>query len=153
MRNFARLSGLILGLGAFALAAAAEGDKANAARKASPSAPKAAGSIVLRSDHVSAHVLQDLIKQYQAAKLGTVELQPFSTVSALDAVHVGTADIAGSARAAMPDRVEEQGTNFYPLAWAAVVPIVPADNPVNDITLKQLHDLYLGRLTNWKDLG
>jgi phosphate transport system substrate-binding protein len=145
----ARLCGLILGLSA-GIACAAEGGAAKAAKK--PATPKAA-AIVLRSDHVTAHVLSDLIKQYQAAKLGTVELQPFSTISGLDAVHSGTADIAGSARAAMPDRAEEQGTNFYPLAWDAVVPIVTVANPVNDITLKQLHDLYLGRLTNWKELG
>jgi len=53
----------------------------------------------------------------------------------------------------MPDREEELGTNFYPLAWYAMVPIVDAENPVSNISLKQLHDLYLGRLTNWKDLG
>jgi len=34
-----------------------------------------------------------------------------------------------------------------------MVPIVAAGNPVSNISLKQLHDLYLGRLTNWKDLG
>jgi phosphate transport system substrate-binding protein len=33
------------------------------------------------------------------------------------------------------------------------VPIVAYDNPASNITLKQLHDLYLGRIANWKDLG
>jgi phosphate transport system substrate-binding protein len=150
-RNIARVYGLILGVCASALACAGETAKAPAAKKAPAAA--AAETIVLRSDHSTAHVLQDLIKQYQAAKLGKVELQPFSTISALDAVHAGTADAAGTARPAMPDRAEEQGTNFLPLAWYAMVPIVAADNPVSDISLKQLHDLYLGRLTNWKDLG
>src|SRR5262249_29482876 len=86
-------------------------------------------------------------------KLGKVELTPFSTISGLDAVHNGTANLAGTARAAMPDRAEEQGTNFYPIAWDALVPVVEATNPVNNVTLKQLHDMYLGRLTNWKELG
>jgi phosphate transport system substrate-binding protein len=80
-------------------------------------------------------------------------VQPFSTISALDAVNSGTADLAGSARVAMSDRVEEKGTNFYPVAWDAVVPIVAYDNPVSSITLKQLHDLYLGKINNWKELG
>jgi len=152
IRDFARCVGLTMGLCASAFAVAADG-KDKAAAKKPTEAKAAAETIVLRSDHATAHVLQDLIKQYQANKLGKVELQPFSTISALDAVHGGTADAAGSARSAMPDRAEEQGTNFLPLAWYAMVPIVAAENPVNDVSLKQLHDLYLGRLTNWKDLG
>jgi phosphate transport system substrate-binding protein len=152
--NAARLLGLILGVCASVCVIAAEGAKPKAAKKASTAEPKvAAATIVLRSDHATAHVLQDLVKDYQANKLGKIDLQPFSTISGLDAVHAGSADIAGSARPAMPDRSEEQGTNFYPLAWYAMVPIVAADNPVSDISLKQLHDLYLGRLTSWKDLG
>jgi len=158
IRNIARCVGLTLGLcaGAFAVAAdvGAGKDKAAAKKSAAAELKVAAGAaIVLRSDHATAHVLQDLIKQYQASKLGKVELQPFSTISALDAVHAGSADAAGSARPAMPERAEEQGTNFLPLAWYAMVPIVAAGNPVSNISLKQLHDLYLGRLTNWKDLG
>jgi phosphate transport system substrate-binding protein len=150
----ARLFGLILGACACALAGAAETDSAKpkAAKKASE--PKvAAQAIVLRSDHATAHVLADVVKQYQASKLGKVELTPFSTISGLDAVHAGTANVAGTARSAMPDRAEEQGTNFYPVAWDALVPVVEPNNPVSNISLKQLHDLYLGRLTNWKDLG
>lgn len=152
IRDFARCVGITLGLCASAFAVAADG-KDKAATTKSTESKTAADTIVLRSDHATAHVLQDLIKQYQTAKLGKVELQPFSTISALDAVHAGTADAAGSARSAMPERAEEQGTNFLPLAWYAMVPIVAAENPVNDISLKQLHDLYLGRLTNWKDVG
>ena len=147
---FGGLLGLILGVCACAPALAAD---AKPAKKAAAEPKVAAEAIVLRSDHATAHVLGDLIKQYQASKLGKVELQPFSTISGLDAVHAGSADVAGTARAAMPDRAEEQGTNFYPVAWYAIVPIVDAENPVGNISLKQLHDLYLGRLTNWKDLG
>ena len=152
----ARLLGLILGACVCVLAGAAEtgAAKPKAAKKATAAEPKVpAETIVLRSDHATAHVLADVVKQYQQAKLGKVELTPFSTISGLDAVHAGTANIAGTARSAMPDRAEEQGTNFFPIAWDALVPVVEPNNPVNNISLKQLHDLYLGRLTNWKDLG
>ena len=33
------------------------------------------------------------------------------------------------------------------------MPITSTRNPVSNISLKQLHDLYLGRLTDWHDLG
>jgi phosphate transport system substrate-binding protein len=110
-------------------------------------------TIILRGDHSTARALKDLVKQYEVSKQGKITLQPFSTVSGLDAVSTGTADVAGSARSAMPDRIEEKGINFYPVAWDAVVPIVSSDNPVSNVTLKQLHDIYLGRVNNWKDLG
>jgi phosphate transport system substrate-binding protein len=74
-------------------------------------------------------------------------------VSGLDAVNDGTVDIAGSSRPPMLERPEEKGTNFYPVAWDALVMITSPKNPVSDITLKQLHDLYLGHLTNWSELG
>ncbi len=110
-------------------------------------------SIVLRGDHSTTRIYEDLAKAFEKAGNGRVEVQPFSTISGLDAVHAGTADVAASARAAMPGRVEEQGTNFYPVAWDALVPIVAPSNPVTNISLKQLHDVYLGRISNWKELG
>jgi phosphate transport system substrate-binding protein len=109
-------------------------------------------TIIWRGDHATARIFRDLIKQYETTKQGKVTLQPFSTVSGMDAVAAGTADVAGSARASMHDRAEEQGTNFYPVAWDALVPITSAKNPVGAISLKQLYELYMGRLTDWKDL-
>src|SRR5450755_556800 len=124
-----------------------------AARAPKPAAPPAAAAIVLRGDHCTVRAFKDLVKQYEAGKQGVITLQPFSTISGLDAVNTGSADIAGSARPAMLDRAEEKSINFYPVAWDALVPITSAKNPVGNITLKQLHDLYLGRLTDWRDLG
>jgi len=123
-----------------------------AAPKAAPKAP-AQPPIVLRGDHTTARVVRDLVKQYEAGKQGKIEVQPFSTISGLDAVGAGSVDVAASARTAMPDRAEEKGINFFPLGWDALVAITSAKNPVSNITLKQLHDLYLGRLTDWTALG
>ena len=162
-----RLAGAILMCAcACALAQAPAADQPAAAKKAAPkaaapkaAAPKAAAkpaaqpAIVLRGDHTTARVVKDLVKQYEANKLGKVEVQPFSTISGLDAVGAGTVDVAASARTAMPDRSEEKGINFFPLGWDALVVITSAKNPLGNITLKQLHDIYLGRLTDWKDLG
>jgi phosphate transport system substrate-binding protein len=138
--NFTRLLCFIFALCVSLLVSAAE-----------KSAP--AVGIVLRGDHSTARALSGIVKQYEASKQGKVTVQPFSTISGLDAVNDGTADMAASARPAMPDRSEEKGINFYPVAWDALVPIVAAENPVSNVTLKQLHDIYLGRIDNWKDLG
>ena len=138
--NFTRLFSFVLVLCASLPATAAD-----------KSAP--AVGIVLRGDHSTARALSGIVRQYEASKQGKVTVQPFSTISGLDAVNDGSADMAASARPAMPDRAEEKGTNFYPVAWDALVPIVAAENPVSNVTLKQLHDIYLGRIDNWRDLG
>ena len=151
IRTLARRAGLLL-----ALSAAGAAYAAPARHHVPPNRPPVSAalpSIILRGDHSTTRIYEALARAFQKAGDGRVDVQPFSTISGLDAVHDGTADIAASARAAMPGRAEEQGTHFHPVAWDALVPIVSTANPVDNITLKQLHDVYLGRVTNWKDLG
>ena len=160
-------AGLLLGgtgNAAFAQAAAAAkpATAKPAAKPASKPAAKApaasklppAAAIVWRGDRATERAfMADLVKQYETAKLGKVTMEPFSTVSGIDAVHDGKADLAGSARPAMPGRVEETGLTFHPIAWEALVPITSPKNPVSNVSLKQLYDIYLGRIKSWKDLG
>ncbi len=39
------------------------------------------------------------------------------------------------------------------IALDAVLPIVHPQNPVNNLTLDQLRDIYAGNITNWKEVG
>lgn len=110
--------------------------------------------LVWRGDLTTARAfMTDIAKQYETQKQGKLVLQPFSTISGLDAVNFSTADIAGSARPAIPKRTEEAALTFYPIAFDAIVPITSPKNPVNKLSLKQLHDIFLGKLNNWKDVG
>ncbi|HEX7915155.1 substrate-binding domain-containing protein, partial [Rudaea sp.] len=110
--------------------------------------------IVWRGDRATERAfVADLAKQYELSKLGKVTMQPFSTISGIDAVNDGTADVAGSARPAMPGRAEETNLTFYPVAWEAMVPITSPKNPADSVSLKQLYDIYSGQLKSWKDLG
>jgi phosphate transport system substrate-binding protein len=150
-----RVLALLLGI-CLCIDASAEG----AAKKAAPAAPKAKAAavalptIIWRGDRATARAfVRELAKNYETAKLGKIELQPFNTISGLDAVADGSADIAGSARPPAPNRVEEKQLTFYPVIWDALVPITSPKNPVSTVTLKQLYDIYLGHLTNWKELG
>jgi phosphate transport system substrate-binding protein len=155
--------GLALALGANAAAFGAENAAAKAAapaaKRPAASAKKSAKapplpSLTWRGDQTTARAfMKDLAKEYETSKQGRFTLQPFSTISGLDAVHEGTVDIAGSARPPMPGRSEEVNTNFYPVAWDALVMVTSPKNPVGNVTLKQLHDIYLGRVTSWVDLG
>jgi len=135
-------------------AAAAPKKAATKTTKASK-APEPTGPVLVwRGDHnVARAFMKDWAADYEKTGQGRITLQPFSTISGLDAVSAGTADIAGSSRPPMPGRVEEQTTNFLPIAWDGLVMITSPKNPVSNLTLKQLHDIYLGQVTNWSDLG
>ena len=114
----------------------------------------AADDLVWRGDHATGRaVMDDLAKEYAKAKLGKITLQPFSTVSGLDAVSNGSADIGGSARGKFAQRSEEANLNFVPVALDAAVLVTHPKNPVRSLTLKQVYDIYFGRIKNWKDLG
>jgi len=49
--------------------------------------------------------------------------------------------------------VGERRVIMTPVAWDALVVIVNKNNPVSDISLEQLRKVYLGEITNWKELG
>jgi phosphate transport system substrate-binding protein len=110
--------------------------------------------LVIRGDLATFRGLVDAIAEaYEDAGKGEVDTQPFNTVSGIDATLNGTADIAASARPGFPGRAQEAGLDFKPVAWDALVMITSPDNPVDNITLKQLHDIYWGKITNWSELG
>lgn len=68
-------------------------------------------------------------------------------------------DFGGSCRLPLGDAAglrphrEESGIRTVPVAWDALVVIVHKDNPVDSLSLPQLRDLLLGRITSWSELG
>ena len=125
-----------------------------ASRNAAHSTFVAKARIVWRGDLVSARgYTSDLVDAFRKEKEGLLTVQPFSTVSGIDAVIDGSADIAGSARAMLETRDVERNLIFQPIALDAIVPVTHPKNPLNSITLAQLRQIYLGRISNWKDLG
>lgn len=111
-------------------------------------------ALTVRGDLVTSHGLVDaMVDTWQKAGNGCIEVQPFNTLSGIDAALDGSADIAASARASFPKRAQEVGLTFTPVAWDALAMIAHPSNPVSNLTLKQLHDIYYGKITNWKDVG
>ncbi len=56
---------------------------------------------------------------------------------------------------AQVQEAEREGVVFeeVPFANEGFVFFVNKDNPVDSITVQQLHDIYAGKITNWKELG
>jgi phosphate transport system substrate-binding protein len=69
-----------------------------------------------------------------------------------------TVDIANASRAMKEDEIEEaRAKGIEPVehvvAIDALAIITNLDNPVSELTIQQLSDMYTGRITNWKDVG
>ena len=67
-------------------------------------------------------------------------------------------DIAGASREMKPKEIETaRGRGVDPfetvVAYDGVAVIVNIDNPIDRLTIKQLHDIFTAKVTNWKDLG
>jgi phosphate transport system substrate-binding protein len=70
----------------------------------------------------------------------------------------GTVDIANASRQISPEEAKQaQAKGIQPkefvIARDAIAVIVNPANPVNRLTLRQLSDLYSGKISNWKELG
>lgn len=64
-----------------------------------------------------------------------------------------SADMGGTCRHKLAESPEENGVRLVPVAWDALVVVTHKDNPVDDISLQELRDIYEGKITNWSQLG
>lgn len=65
----------------------------------------------------------------------------------------GEIDIGGACRASIETHPAERGAYQIPIAWDALVVIVNKNNPIDNISFDQIKGLYLGKITNWQQLG
>ncbi|MCW8808954.1 MAG: substrate-binding domain-containing protein [Rhodanobacter sp.] len=110
-------------------------------------------TLIWRGDVATAQaVVNDVARAWERSGHGHIELQPFNTASGIDALASGAADLAGSARGS-DGSAEDANLTFTPVAWDALVIVTNASNHVHSLSLKQVHDIYYGRITNWSQLG
>ncbi|MEO5811034.1 MAG: substrate-binding domain-containing protein [Rhodanobacter sp.] len=113
----------------------------------------AAPSLIWRGDVATEEaIVSEAANAWEKTGHGHIELQPFNTASGIDAVSNGSADIAGSARGS-DGSSQNSGLTFTPVAWDALVLITNSANPVPTLTLKQVHDIYYGKITRWEEVG
>lgn len=71
----------------------------------------------------------------------------------------GTTDIAASSRPIKTSEVDKLKSRFattgyaYPIARDGLSVYLNTANPVKELTLAQIRDIYVGRITNWKQVG
>jgi len=70
----------------------------------------------------------------------------------------GTVDIANASRQIKLEEIDQAKSNGvnpveYIIARDAIAVIVNPENPVNELTLKQISDMYSGKISNWSEVG
>jgi phosphate transport system substrate-binding protein len=70
----------------------------------------------------------------------------------------GTVDIANASRQIKPEEAQEaEARGIQPVEFViardAIAVIVHPDNPVSQLTLQQISDVYSGRINNWREVG
>jgi len=63
-------------------------------------------------------------------------------------------DIGGTCRMTLPNEEKsELFASLHPVAWDALAIITHNKNPVSNLNMEQVKDIYTGKITNWKQLG
>lgn len=86
--------------------------------------------------------------QYPAV---TLDIAAGGTVVGIQAIHDGTVDIGMASRALK----DEEATDItqHQIAVDVIAVVVNPANPVSNLSHQQLQDIYLGRVTNWREVG
>jgi phosphate transport system substrate-binding protein len=92
-----------------------------------------------------------LAEEYMLHHPGShIYVQGGGSSAGIEAARTGAAHIGMSSRSLLPT---EADLIAVPIARDAIAVIVHPGNRVHDLTLKQINEIFNGRLTNWKELG
>jgi len=81
----------------------------------------------------------------------TLDIAAGGSAVGIKAIHDGTTDIGMASRALTTD--EATGINQYQVAIDVLALVVHPTNPIKNLTLAQLQDIFMGKTANWQDLG
>lgn len=122
-------------------------------------APGFAENIVVNGSTTVLPIMQKAVEAYMAKNPG-VEFSVSGTGSGngIKALIDGTTDIAMASRFIKDKEVKAASEkDIYPVPFVvgidALVPIVHPSNSVDNLTLEQMKKIYMGEITNWKEVG
>lgn len=97
--------------------------------------------------------MQELAKAYESKTGIKITLQGGGATKGIRSVSGKKIHIGGACRPAMEFNTKERYVREVPVAWDAIVFVVNKSNPVDNITIQQVKDIYNGKIINWKALG
>lgn len=97
--------------------------------------------------------MADLAQLYQLQGEGEISVDLTTASEALRLAAAGEVDMGGTARSADETNAQERRATMYPIVWDALVVVVNRQNPIVNISIAQLQDVYEGKITNWNQMG
>ena len=107
--------------------------------------------LVLTGSSTVAPLAMEIGKRFEQHNPGVrVDVQSGGTTRGINDVRAGLADIGMVSRALKPEESELTG---YRIAMDGIGIILHQKNPVQNLSDKQIGEIYTGKITNWKQLG
>ena len=128
---------------------------ASAAASSAPSGgdTELTGSVATDGSTSMKSVIGALGESFQNANSGvTFTYTPTGSGSGIQAVSEGRCDI-GLASRGLKDDEKSSGLTETVLAYDGIAVVVSPENPVSDLTIEQIADIYTGKITNWSEVG
>ncbi len=120
---------------------------------ATTAAAKLSGTVATDGSTSMEKVIGALGEAFMEANSDTTfTYNPTGSGSGIQAVQEGRCDIGLSSRA-LKDAEKEAGLTETVLAYDGIAMIVNPANPVEDLSLEQIADIYTGKITNWSEVG
>ena len=134
--------------------AACGGKNASDSTVAAANAPaKLSGTVSTDGSTSMEKVIGALGEAFMEANPGvTFTYNPTGSGTGIQAAQESRCDIGLSSRA-LKDEEKASGLKETVLAYDGIAVIVNPENPVADLTLEQIADIYTGKITNWSELG
>lgn len=130
-----------------------------AATLALPLSSFAATEIMVNGSTTVLPIMQKVAEDYMAVNPSvSIAISGGGSGNGIKALMDNLATVAMSSRD-LKDSEKEQAAakNVKPvrfaIAYDALVPVVHPSNPVQSLSIEQLRDMYMGKITNWKEVG
>ena len=118
-----------------------------------------AGNLVIKGSTTVLPIAQKTAEAYMKQNPDVrISISGGGSGNGIKALIDGSTDIADSSRFIKQKEVKlavDKGRYPVPFAVAydCIIPVVHPSNPLTDISMAQLKDLYTGKIKNWKELG
>ncbi|SDK57092.1 phosphate transport system substrate-binding protein [Maridesulfovibrio ferrireducens] len=118
-----------------------------------------AGSIQVKGSTTVLPLMQKSVETFMAANPNvSISISGGGSSNGAKALIDGTTDIAMMSRDMKPAEIQKATDNGrkpvqFIVALDCIVPVVNPANPVSGLSVEQLHGIYTGKITNWKEVG
>lgn len=114
---------------------------------------KISGKIVIAGSSSVSPVMESLKESYIFQNPNAeIEIQQSDSTTGLNALNEGICDIAMTSRG-LKDSEIAQGISSEIIALDGIVLIVNNNNPIDNLTKQEVHDIYTGKITAWSAIG